>query len=192
MGLMGSPWDGTSRYVRASNISLSWSDWEQYDVGTLKPWCGEITCSIIIIIIIIIILLKCSKNTPICSDSKTMYQQPIPITHCLFPKKHTPPPGKKKQKKQGTLYHQPKQCTITREIPQNYQTFAACVIPPKMGPFRTDHPHPLALPPPAPRHHHKERWDQTNRAVVKDFNILRSQPQGCKLAIKIPWWKHSN
>ena len=52
-----------------------------------------------------------------------------------LPQKTYAPPGKKNKKKQGTLYHQPKQCTITREIPQNYHTFAACVIPPKMGPI---------------------------------------------------------
>ena len=31
--------------------------------------------------------------------------------------------------------HQPKQCTIIREIPQNYHAFAACLIPPKRVPF---------------------------------------------------------
>ena len=133
MGLMGSPWDGTSRYVRASNISLSWSDWEQYDVGTLKPWCGEITCSIIIIIIIIIIiLLKCSKNTPICSDSKTMYQQPIPITHCLFPKKHTPP-QEKKTKKTGDIISPTQTMHYNQGNPSKLPDICCLCDPPKNG-----------------------------------------------------------
>ena len=34
---------------------------------------------------------------------------------------------------QGSLCYQPKQCTMIREIPQNYHTFAACSIPPKMS-----------------------------------------------------------
>ena len=34
---------------------------------------------------------------------------------------------------QGSLYYQPKQCTIVRGIPQNHHWFASSLIPPKMG-----------------------------------------------------------
>ena len=36
---------------------------------------------------------------------------------------------------QGSLHYQPKQCSIIREILQNYHTFALNLIPPKWVPF---------------------------------------------------------
>ena len=38
-------------------------------------------------------------------------------------------------KQQGSLYYQPKQCTLVKEIPQKYHPFASSLIPPKMGPI---------------------------------------------------------